>query len=62
MTLLKTLVNLVVATLVGALGDKLFGVWGMLLGFIAGGLAAWWVARRVFDSSDDLPSRMTDDG
>ena len=49
MTLLKALVNLVVATLVGALGDKLFGVWGMLLGFIAGGLAAWWVARRVFD-------------
>ena len=49
MTLLKTLVNLVVATLVGALGDKLFGAWGMLLGFIAGGLAAWWVARRVFD-------------
>jgi len=48
-TLLKTLVNLVVATLVGALADKLFGVWGMLLGFIAGGLAAWWVARRVFD-------------
>ena len=49
MTLLKTLVNLVVGTLVGALGDKLFGAWGMLLGFIAGGLAAWWVARRVFD-------------
>jgi len=35
-TLLKTLVNLVVATLVGALGDKLFGVWGMLLGFHCG--------------------------
>ncbi len=49
MTLLKTLVNLVVATLVGALGETLFGVWGMLLGFIAGGLAAWWVARRMFD-------------
>ncbi len=47
MRLLKTLVNLVVATLVGALGDKLFGAWGMVLGFIAGGLAAWWVARRV---------------
>ena len=47
MRLLKTLVNLVVATLVGALGDKLFGASGMVLGFIAGGLAAWWVARRV---------------
>jgi hypothetical protein len=47
--LLKTLVNLVVATLVGVAGDKLFGAWGMMLGFIAGGLAAWWVARRVFE-------------
>ena len=47
MKLLKTLVNLVVATVVSALGSKLFGAWGMILGFIAGGLAAWWVARRV---------------
>lgn len=50
MRLLKALVNLVVATLVGVLGNNLFGAWGMLLGFIAGGLAAWWVARRVFDA------------
>jgi hypothetical protein len=49
MKLLKTLVNLVVATIVGALGNQLFGAWGLLLGFIAGGLAAWWVAKRVFD-------------
>ena len=49
MKLLKTLVNLVVATVVSALGSKLFGAWGMILGFVAGGLAAWWVARRVFD-------------
>ena len=49
MKLLKTLVNLVVATVASALGSKLFGAWGMILGFVAGGLAAWWVARRVFD-------------
>ena len=49
MKLLKTLVNLVVATVVSALGSKLFGAWGMILGLVAGGLAAWWVARRVFD-------------
>jgi hypothetical protein len=49
MRLLKTLINLVVATVVSALGSKLFGAWGMILGFVAGGLAAWWVARRVFD-------------
>ena len=50
MKLLKLLVNLVVATLVGAAGERLLGAWGMVLGFIAGGLAAWWVARRVLDS------------
>lgn len=49
MKLLKALINLVVATLVGALGNTLLGAWGMVVGFIAGGLAAWWVARRIFD-------------
>jgi len=49
MKFLKFLVNLVVATLVSALGSKLFGAWGMIAGFIAGGVTAWWVARRVFD-------------
>jgi len=45
--LLKILVNLIVATLVGVAGEKLLGAWGLILGFIAGGVAAWWVARRV---------------
>jgi hypothetical protein len=49
MKLLKTLVAFVVATLVGALGDRVLGVWGMVVGFIAGGIAAWWVARALFD-------------
>lgn len=49
MKLLKVLVNLIVATLVGALGNTVLGAWGLILGFIAGGLAAWWVARQVFD-------------
>ena len=49
MKLLKTLINLIVATLVGAAGEKVFGAWGLMLGLIAGGLAAWWVARRMFD-------------
>jgi len=47
--LLKTLVSFVVATLVGALGDQLFGAFGLVLGFVVGGVAAWWVARRVID-------------
>jgi hypothetical protein len=44
--LLKALVNLIVATLVGVAGEKVLGPWGMILGFIAGGLAGWWVVRR----------------
>ncbi len=48
MKLLKTLVSFVVGTIVGALGNSLLGPFGALLGFIAGGVAAWWVAQRVF--------------
>lgn len=47
MRLLKTLVSFVVATLAGMLGSKLFGAFGMVLGFIAGGVAAWWVAQKL---------------
>jgi hypothetical protein len=45
--LLKVLVSFIVGTIVGVLGDKLIGPFGGVLGFIAGGVAAWWVARRV---------------
>ena len=47
MKLLKTLVSFVVGTVVGALGNSLLGPFGAVLGFIAGGVAAWWVAQRV---------------
>jgi hypothetical protein len=47
MKLLKVLISFIVGTLVGALGDKLIGPFGGILGFIAGGLAAWWVVRRI---------------
>jgi len=47
MKLLKALVSFVVGTIVGALGDKLLGPFGGVLGFIAGGVAAWWVAQRM---------------
>jgi uncharacterized membrane protein YeaQ/YmgE (transglycosylase-associated protein family) len=46
--LLKVLVSFIVGTIVGVLGDKLIGPFGGVLGFIAGGVAAWWVAQRVF--------------
>ena len=48
MKLLKTLISFVVGTVVGALGNSLLGPFGAVLGFIAGGVAAWWVAQRLF--------------
>src|SRR6267378_2455060 len=47
MKLLKTLVSFIVGTIAGALGSKLFGPFGAILGFIAGGVAAWWVAQKI---------------
>lgn len=47
MKLLKILVSFIVGTIVGVLGDRLIGPFGGVLGFIAGGVTAWWVAQRV---------------
>ncbi|HEV8266179.1 MAG TPA: hypothetical protein VGQ06_14625 [Gemmatimonadales bacterium] len=48
MKLLKALVSFSVGTVAGVLGNSLLGAFGAVFGFIAGGVAAWWVARRVF--------------
>ncbi|MGH2670953.1 MAG: hypothetical protein ACREMC_06170 [Gemmatimonadales bacterium] len=47
MRLLKALVSFVVGTVTGALANKAFGPFGAVVGFVGGGLAAWWVARRI---------------
>ncbi|MDP3911742.1 MAG: hypothetical protein Q8Q14_15260 [Gemmatimonadales bacterium] len=47
MRLLKTLVAFVVGTIAGAIGSKAFGPFGAVLGFIGGGVAAWWVVRKM---------------
>ena len=47
MRLLKVLVSFIVGTIAGAIGSKLIGPFGAVLGFIAGALAAWWVAQRM---------------
>lgn len=47
MRLLKALVSFIVGTLAGALGSKVLGPFGGVLGFIVGALAAWWVAQRM---------------
>jgi len=48
MKLLKALVSFVVGTIAGVLGNTVLGPFGAVFGFIAGGVAAWWVARKVF--------------
>jgi len=47
--LLKALVSFIVGTVAGVIGNGLFTLFGAVCGFIAGGVAAWWVAGRVFD-------------
>ena len=47
MKLLKSLVSFVVGTIAGAIGSKLFGPFGAILGFVAGGVAAWWVVQKI---------------
>ena len=47
MKLLKTLITFIAATILGALGQSVAGMWGMLLGSIAGSVFGWWAARRL---------------
>ena len=47
MKLLKILVTFIAATILGAVGQRLFGLYGMLLGSLAGMVVGWWAARRM---------------
>ena len=47
MRLLKTLVSFIVGTIVGVLGNKVIGPFGGILGFVAGGVVAWWIVQRI---------------
>ena len=47
MKLLKMLVTFIAATVLGAVGQKLMGLYGMLLGSVAGAVVGWWAARRM---------------
>ncbi len=45
--MLKTLVTFIAATILGALGNSVAGVFGMFVGSIAGAIVGWYVARKV---------------
>jgi hypothetical protein len=45
--LLKLMITFIAATILGAIGQALFGLWGMLLGSLAGSIVGWWAARRL---------------
>jgi len=47
MKLLKVLISFVVGTIASVLASNVFGAFGAVLGFIVGGVAAWWGAKRV---------------
>jgi uncharacterized membrane protein YdjX (TVP38/TMEM64 family) len=46
MKMLKFLVTFIAATILGALGSKLFGMFGAVLGSLAGSIVGWWVAVK----------------
>ena len=47
MKLLRTLLVFIAATLLAALGQQVLGIWGMVLGSIAGIFVGYWAARRL---------------
>jgi len=47
LNLLKTLITFIAATILGAVGQQILGLWGMLLGSLAGAVIGWWGARRL---------------
>jgi uncharacterized membrane protein YdjX (TVP38/TMEM64 family) len=47
MKLLKMMVTFIAGTILGAVGQNLFGFWGMFFGSIGGAVVGWWAARRM---------------
>jgi len=45
--MLKMLVTFIAATLLGYMGQQLFGLYGMFVGSVAGSIVGWYVARRI---------------
>jgi hypothetical protein len=44
---LKTMITFIAATILGAAGSQLFGIWGAVLGSIVGMVFGWWAAKRL---------------
>lgn len=45
--MLKLMITFIAATILGAVGQALFGLWGMLIGSLAGSIVGWWGAKRL---------------
>ena len=45
--MLKMLVTFIAATILGAIGQQVLGVFGMLIGSAGGAIVGWYVARRI---------------
>jgi len=49
MKLLRTLLVFIAGTILGALGEQIAGVGGMVVGSIAGMFLGYWGARRLMN-------------
>ena len=45
--MLKMMITFIAATILGAIGQWMFGLTGMALGSIAGSVVGWWAAKRL---------------
>jgi hypothetical protein len=45
--MLKTMISFIAATLLGYLGNELFGLFGMFVGSIGGYVVGWYLAKRI---------------
>jgi hypothetical protein len=45
--MLKTMITFIAATILGYLGQQMMGMYGMILGSVAGAIFGWWAAKRL---------------
>jgi len=45
--MLKFLITFIAATILAYFGQQVLGMFGMILGSVAGAVFGWWAARRL---------------
>ena len=47
MGLLKSMISFIAGTILGYVGNALFGIPGAVIGSLGGMIFAWWAARKI---------------